>query len=139
MENKFKNGDPVRFDWETEQIEKESEFKIPFTVSKTEPKDIYSSGLPMECWENIVTVVDVNGEVVAETEEDELVLLDAPQTIPTIEMNKYPIIDTGTEGDSGVEEFEDEDERRERRYIETHPDPRDIANDKDKLGLQWIH
>lgn len=125
---KFKNGDPVRFDWETEQIEKESEFKIPFTVSKTEKKDIYSSGLPMECWENIVTVVDANGEVVGETEEDELVLLDVPQTISTIEMNKYPIIDTGPERDLEVKEFEDEDERRERRYAETHPDPRDLAN-----------
>ncbi|MCX6756471.1 MAG: hypothetical protein NTX85_03970 [Candidatus Nomurabacteria bacterium] len=134
---KIKAGDSVRFDYIDEQIEKEREFQIPFTVLKVEKKDLYSSGLPMENWEDIATVVDANGKVVAEIEDFELILLDSPQIVPTVEMDKLPV-DHKHEDLEDEEEFEGEDERCERLYGIKHPDSRDREYEEDAFDYSQI-
>lgn len=100
MQKALNVGDPVRFDYLDEQISYEKDFKIPFTVAKTEKKDLYSSGLPMECWETVITVQDANGEIVAEVEDDSLILLDTPQTEQTPTDSSEQEYDPYVEGDA---------------------------------------
>jgi len=69
---KFKKGDFVKFKDEKEQASYENEYPMPYLVSKSEKRDIYSSGLDEGCWEEIVSVQDAKGEIFAEEEADNL-------------------------------------------------------------------
>jgi hypothetical protein len=63
MSQKFKTGDSVVFKNMNEQIENEQDNPTPYTIDTSEMKDLYNSGLPEDCWDEIVSIKDANGEV----------------------------------------------------------------------------
>lgn len=77
MSTILKEKEAIRFKDTEEQAQYEKEYKLPFTINKLEKKDIFSSGLPKECWETIVSIQDAEGEIFVEVEEDSIIVLES--------------------------------------------------------------
>jgi hypothetical protein len=73
MAKQFKEGDLIQYKDSELQRKNEKENPTPFSVFSSNLKDLYNSGLPMDCWDEIVEVQNSNGEVFDEVEAADLV------------------------------------------------------------------
>jgi len=72
MAKQFNKSDVVQFRDKDEQAYHEKENPSPYSVASSTMKDLYNSGLPEDCWEEIVSVQDANGDIFAEMEAEAL-------------------------------------------------------------------
>lgn len=72
MAQRFKEGDLVQYKDPNTQSEQEEMFPTPYSVYSSKMEDIYGSGLPEDCWEEIVCIQDSNDKVFDEVEADDL-------------------------------------------------------------------
>lgn len=63
MSQRFLIGTSVVFSNPTEQSAHEEENPTPYTIETSEMKDLYNSGLPEDCWDQVVSIKDANGEI----------------------------------------------------------------------------